>query len=1078
MTFLRTHARLAALVLGGVLVASCDTRLPTTPGGNGGGGGATPGDLTAPRITFELSAGTNNTVDLGATVTVKVTATDDVGVQTLNTTINNGAAVIGADTSGTLKPTQATTTRTITLPMNGRKDGDRIVFRSTAADASLNFNTDSIVVTISDTTMPKMTLTSLRLNKPGLQVKGGDSLDVTVTASNASGMQYVGYRVIRINSATDTTVVFSDSALAPAGTTPATLSPAAFKYKLVDTLQVGSYALAGFATDGSGRLLYPGPSIGFLVVDGVKPQVTILAPLNGDKVNAGDSLYVQVKLHDNIALQRVTLGAGTPRGSVANADFRVDVRYDSVKAPATGTFAPGTRDVTLYRYLKVKAPVDSTLDSLVVWAKVLDMQGNSDSTATVAYLVSGPKVTFIAPTAGSQAIPNAGLTVTIKATHPLGVSKLGFRIQGESTWPTQLDKRDSALYNPALKSVTFTSTVSIPADAPQNGLITITPISVSLDGQPGSSTPMTVTVSTVTPPAPLVQQTVAPRLETTDSIVVSANGNALTWVGFELTDPANPSVPLKRDSIALSAPLPSAALINVPLNVSPTAQGKRLAVVSFARDQSGRIGYSLPAGATVSQPSRAAAYVDSTLIVYGRTFPLPVNRDTLIGDLVVDRARGNVFLSNLGYSRLEVWQQATRQFDANGIFLGSQPWGMAMSRTALANDTLYVANSGGTNLSRVYIGAASPSGMKEDLAHRILTRISLLYKITEVRDQATGKIRITVTGPILFSDRPQYVQQSAGGRLYLSTKPTPASTKGTIRYLDPSAPAPDQRFLLAFATPGNDPNSYLVSNIDAASVTPAPAASSFNDVLTLCDHPSGSTAGQTCASSAGGILSTIDSLRVYVPGTDVEAAPNLDENSLGLTDTTYTAASGDGKWIAFGEGNHAPYSRAFILQDDGSVPGTYSYASPSLNVQDLVNNAADQIFGLALDKSGQTFGLHGVESYFAAVTKPFTQRLQGKYATFGQGAGIAFHPNADGISTPMSDRLSFVASNNGTIEVVDIAYYTGRGRLATKTNLYGPLRASLPFPGDDPSVILKLFGLSPKGLVVIDVTAADIQPGP
>jgi hypothetical protein len=147
-------------------------------------------------------------------------------------------------------------------------------------------------------------------------------------------------------------------------------------------------------------------------------------------------------------------------------------------------------------------------------------------------------------------------------------------------------------------------------------------------------------------------------------------------------------------------------------------------------------------------------------------------------------------------------------------------------------------------------------------------------------------------------------------------------------------------------------------------------------------------------------------------------------------------------------------------------------------VQDLFNNAADQIFGLALDKSGQILGLHGIESYFASVTKPFTQRLQGKYATYGQGAGIAFHPNADGISTPMQDRLSFVASNNGTIEVVDIAYYTGRGRLATKTNLYGPLRASLPFPGDDPSVILKLFGLSPKGLVVIDVTAADIQPGP
>ena len=76
-------------------------------------------------------------------------------------------------------------------------------------------------------------------------------------------------------------------------------------------------------------------------------------------------------------------------------------------------------------------------------------------------------------------------------------------------------------------------------------------------------------------------------------------------------------------------------------------------------------------------------------------------------------------------------------------------------------------------------------------------------------------------------------------------------------------------------------------------------------------------------------------------------------------------------------------------------------------------------------------------------------------------------------------RLAFVASANGTIEAVDIAYYDFvRGALATKFNLYGPLRASLPFPGDDPSIVLKLFGVSSTGLVVIDVTAADIKPGP
>ena len=32
--------------------------------------------------------------------------------------------------------------------------------------------------------------------------------------------------------------------------------------------------------------------------------------------------------------------------------------------------------------------------------------------------------------------------------------------------------------------------------------------------------------------------------------------------------------------------------------------------------------------------------------------------------------------------------------------------------------------------------------------------------------------------------------------------------------------------------------------------------------------------------------------------------------------------------------------------------------------------------------------------------------------------------------------------------------------------------------GDDPSVLFKLFGVSSAGLVVIDVTASDILPGP
>jgi hypothetical protein len=815
------------------------------------------------------------------------------------------------------------------------------------------------------------------------------------------------------------------------------------------------------------------------VVDGKKPTLTFVAPVGGSRLNVGDSLLVTARLQDNIGISRVVFWGESKRGDPALGTDRVVQRYATLAAPASGTFHAGLRDTTISRYLKVLTPIDSTTDSLYVVGILTDAATPvqlADTERVAIRMATGPKVVFLAPLAGDSATAAAGLTVKLEATHPIGVAKLGFRMQSSAGWITPLDTTITQLYNPTGKDVTMSATVMIPANAPAKGIITITPISIDVDGQAGSTAPMFIAVRVGAPPGPVVTQSIPPRLETIDSISVSASGNGLTYVGFEMRDQAG--VLVKRDSVAQVQPYPSAVVSNIGVSLPATTQGKKLAVVSFAYDMGGRIGYSVPVGITASQPNPAAAFVDSTLIVFGRTYSVPASRAGTIADVVVDRNRGNVFLSNISANRLEVWQQASKQFDPTGIFVGSEPWGMTLSRTATAGDTLYVANSGGTNLSRVYIGAATPSGMKEDLANRIVTRISLLYKASETRDAQTGKIRLTLQGPILFSDRPQYVQQSTAGRLYLSTRPTSAAPTGTIRWLDPAATAPDQRFILAFASPGTDANSYLIANIDGASIAPAPATSPANDTLILCDHPSGTTAAPTCASSGNGIAAAISALQATVPATDMDAQANLDPNSIGLTDTTFTASSGNGQWLAFGEGHKAPYARVFLLRDDGTVPGKYTYASPSLNVADLVNNASDQLFGLALDKSGNTLGVHGLDSYFATVSQPFTQRLQGTASTFDVGAGIAFHPEADGSNTPVAQRLAFVASNNGEVDLVDVAYFTSRGTLTTKLNLSGPLRASLPFPGDDPSIVLKLFGVSAKGLVVIDVTAADIKPGP
>jgi hypothetical protein len=822
------------------------------------------------------------------------------------------------------------------------------------------------------------------------------------------------------------------------------------------------------------------------------PTVHILVPNSGSLVNVGDSaLTVTVHLSDDVGLQSVTLSAASVRGSAVLGTLVSTPRYQTITAPALGSFTPGPGqfDTTVTRALLRISADTSTKDTLVVVATAHNSRNQTTVDTMRVKLVNGPVTNFVQPIPGDSVVAGDQLQVALHATSKIGIDSLGFNIQGVPGLPAVSGQQFPAHPLDTIYRATFT----IPTGTPRGTMITLTAFSRDAAGQPGSSSRVSVMVGSGLPRAPLVYQQVPARVETNDAITVSVVGSGIKSVGFTVLDSLQ-QAQIGGYSVAVTPATPFPYVL--PLKLPTTARGQRAYVKSFATDSLGRTGYSLPAGVFSSQSDPTKARLDSMIIVYGQTYVPPGGRTGLLADVAVDQLHGNVFVSNINYGRLEVWQPngVTGAFDANGVIVGSQPWGMTLSRTAANHDTLYVANSGGTNLSRVYVGATSipASGMHEDLANRIITRVSFAYTVTEVKDPATLKIRLSIAKAGPYSDRPQYVQQAPSGRLYFSTKPTLAAPQGTIRYLNPAAPVPDQRFILDFATDGTDLNSFLLVNVDSAFVGSALATSAASDTLYLCDHPTGTAQPSLCARSAVGILSAIDSLRAKVPTTDVVIARNKSAGSLGLTDTTFVAASGDGRAIAFGEGHTAPFSRAMIAFDtlhvvDPSLTGTYSSASPSVSITDLVNNSADQIFGVALDSAGQTLAIHGVETSFATVLNPFALRLQGKKTTFSSGAGVAFHPQANGITTAQDKRLAFVASNNGTVELIDIAYYDfNRGTLATKYNLYGPLRASLPFPTDNqgilPSnpnyVVLKLFGVSQKGLVVIDVTSRDILPGP
>jgi hypothetical protein len=308
------------------------------------------------------------------------------------------------------------------------------------------------------------------------------------------------------------------------------------------------------------------------------------------------------------------------------------------------------------------------------------------------------------------------------------------------------------------------------------------------------------------------------------------------------------------------------------------------------------------------------------------------------------------------------------------------------------------------------------------------------------------------------------------GDIYYSTKPTFSAPDGTIRRYQSTGAFPDIQQIWQY---GKYTGTGHVAVINADSVfVRSGLLSNTSDALIICDHAENQNPATTtvCVSGIDPVL-MVDSLRILY-GADAWAESNLDVPSLGLSDTTFVAAGGDRQWIAFGEGSTEAAGRVMMVQNPGN------FFSPSILVTDYVSNASDKVFGLAINSNSTSAAVHGEQSIFFEVQSPFHLRLAGTATTFSLGAGVAFHPNNVGDASPSDARVAFVASANGTIEIVDTFHYLKRGALPVRANLYGPIRVTLPMPGDDPAVVLKLFGLTTEGLIVIDIRNSDIQSIP
>ncbi len=1033
-----SRALAGALALG--TLAACETRQLTE-------GGA---DDSNPVITLSTPGQDPDSVDVSSPLQVTISAGDNLSLLEIIVAVSTGGpAVTSFDT--TFTAATPAFSKTITVPLTNAVAGQQITLTAIARDGANNFSTDELIITVYDPTAPSVQVTAPLANTV---FRAGAPITIGISASDLAGVSIIGYELIQMTTTGLVTVFQSGSYTFPTAVNPATRS---FPVAVPDTLLPGTYLIRGTATDLTGNPAVSAP-VQIQVQDGVKPGLDLLSPPADSSITLASDIIAVARLTDNVGVARFSVVGIATRGDPDLGVVDTIIRFDSVFAPVNvsnnaQTFRPGLRDTTVRRLLVPRNRADTVTEAIYLIARVTDVAGNDSVVIRRVQLVSGPAIRILRPGNGSIAAPGKSIVVEVRAADKDGVRSIGYRVTS-ATW--NLTRQGPSPTSPP-DTLTFVDTIVVPLSFPPSSSFTITPFGTDNVGQPGAGPSVVVTVLApgVDTQGPLVYQTVSTRVESDDSVSVRAiDPSGIAYIGYIMTSEATGAA-IARDSVAVGTAYTDAE-VKLATTVPVQYVGQKIVITSFAIDASGNIGYSIPSNVNNPQTDIALAAPDTALVVYGRTFALP--KGGLAADLAVDTIRGVAYLSNLTFDRLEMWQGATATFSGRTIAVGSDPWGMVIDNSS---DTLLVANSGGTNISRVFIGTTDPNLVNEVASRRIKTPNSLVFDVSVTVNNGIARYKVVATD---YSDRPQYVAQSATGEIYFSTRPTSEAPNGTIRQYNPNQTNPDVQLVWQYGARSGEDNVAII-NADSVFAIVSPLQT-VSDEIVICDHPYGSASPSVCYRSPD-LGTAVGAARGA--GSDIADVTNLSVASLGLTDTTFVAAGGDRRWIAFGEGSTAGAGRIMMA-------GPGNFFSPGTTVRDLTNNAAEKVFGIAINSNSSGVASHGAESYFSDIDVPFHLRLQGKYNTFDTGAGIAYHPSNTGDASADANRVVFEASADGTIDIVDSFHYTGRGKLPVRANLYGPIRVTNRFPGDDPAVILKLFGMTTEGLIVIDIRAADIKP--
>lgn len=454
-------------------------------------------------------------------------------------------------------------------------------------------------------------------------------------------------------------------------------------------------------------------------------------------------------------------------------------------------------------------------------------------------------------------------------------------------------------------------------------------------------------------------------------------------------------------------------------------------------------------------PGRTTAFTDGNVIP---------------GDLQVDTLRERAYVSNRASNRLHVFEPAEFRW-ASDVSVGSEPWGLHLNRTG---DTLLVANSGGTSISRVTLDG-EPA---EVVPNRLQTRNTPLFELHQ-RDIEVNRVRI-----LNFSDRPQFVAQDAEGRILYSTRPTEANPRGTIRVIRDEEGWEEPLAKVLFRIPDDidrasgDTLPVAVGNVDSI-------IGFQNGDIEIFDH----RPGHPSEIISSGRKRPLDALRYMRDQTESNIRFKDPEDywptvwmldNVSFADTTHVATSRDREYVGFGDGGERQVGRVTLWN---ATEGTISNR---VTVTDLVNNASERVRALELNDDGSLGAARGAYgTYFFSNDL----RLRGTVpeGTTG-GGGVALHPdhpNTPAPQQPSETTVAFTMAPDRSVRVLDTVHYTERARIPVRDDLTGPFRVTPPLPSDnegqgrnctgDHCVVAKVFAVTGEaGVLVLDIRASDL----